>query len=302
MKVVDDLSIRELRLLAALPRVRSIRSFAAELAITPQALSKNIQRLEELLRVSLLQRSAVGVVPSSEARELSLWARGVLAKVEGLESFSEATGATQFRHTLTFGTRAFMNTLLSGSFLKHSELAKIGWRFIDLSPHETVEAARRGGLQVAVSLGKLPFPDDWRSEKVGELVWSLYVRQGHPIAAVVQASELAAYDFTFATYWDGTSVVRGEDFSPIKGRERRFGYGIQTAHTAIEVALASDHIVNVPRPLARPFVERQELREVTVRSGHPQSHEVYLAVQADLVSASLQRQLVRTIGQRLKEK
>lgn len=302
MKVVDDLSIRELRLLAALPRVRSIRSFAGELDVTPQALSKNIQRLEALLDVSLLQRSAVGVVASSEAIELSLWARDVITKVEGLEAFDQRTTKGPYQKTLTLGTRAFLNTLLSGSFLRQSELAKIGWRFIDLSPHETIEAARRGGLQVAVSLGKLPIPDDWKSEKVGELNWSLYVRHGHPIASQVQASELAAYEFTFATYWDGTSVVRGEDFSPIKGRERRFGHGIQTAQTAIEVALASDHIVNVPRPLARPYVERQELREVIVRSGNPQSHEVYLSVQSDQVTAAIYRQMVRTLAQRLKEK
>lgn len=296
MKVVEDLSIRELKLLAELPRIRSVRSFAAERGISAQALSKSIQRLEQLLDMTLLQRSSVGVVPSTDALELSLWAREVMQKVEALPASEQRHRTELFPRKLTLGTRAFLNTLLSGPILRNSELSDVGWRFIDLSPHETIEAARRGGLQVAVTLGKLPFPDDWRVEKVGELEWALYVRQHHPVAAVVKKAELAGYAFTYAKYWDGTSVVRGENFTPFKDRDRRLGHGMQTAHTAIEIALATNHIVTVPKLLARAFVERGELREVSVRGSQPQSHSVYLAVHSDLVSAPLHRQLSKTVS------
>lgn len=75
----------------------------------------------------------------------------------------------------------------------------IAWRFIDLSPHETLEAARLGGIQIALSLGKLPLGDSWYQEKVGDFQWALYVRSNHPLPVSPLKEELTHYYFNFAT-------------------------------------------------------------------------------------------------------
>ena len=299
MKDVSNLSLKDLRLLADMPKMKSIRSFALELGVTPPALSKTIMKLEEVLEVNMFERSAVGVIPTSELKELSLWAREVLSKVDQLNRSNEITRLPQFKQQITVGTRAFLNTLFCGSFIQSTPLKNIGWRFIDLSPHETLEAARLGGIQISLSLGKLPLGDNWYQEKVGDLHWALYVRTNHPLPPNPSKEELVHYYFSFATYWDGTSVIKGEDFIPLENKLKHFGYGMQTAQTAIEIAKASDHIVHAPKLLAQSHVNNGTLREVTLRGVKFTSHELYLATQIDKIPKKLQQGLVKQLARRI---
>lgn len=298
MKDINNLSLRELRLLADLPKMKSIRSFSMEIGVSPAALSKTIMKLEEIFEVSMFERSAVGVLPTSELKDLSMWAREVLAPIDQLNRSEKKTSLPQFRHQITLGTRAFLNVLFAGSFIESSKSQDIAWRFIDLSPHETLQAARQGGIQIALSLGKLPLGESWYQEKVGELQWALYVRGNHPLPASPSKEDLFHYYFTFATYWDGMSVVKGEDFIPLEKKIKNFGYGMQTAQTAIEIAKASDHIVHAPKLLAQSHVKNGEIRELQLKGVKFTSHELYLATQIDKIPKKLQASLVKQIEKR----
>lgn len=300
MKNINNLSLKDLRLLADLPKMKSIRSFSMEIGVSAAALSKTIMKLEEILDVSMFERSAVGVIPTPELKDLSLWARDVLTKIDVINQPKEKTDLPSFKQQITVGTRAFLNTLFCGSFIKSTNTQDVGWRFIDLSPHETLEAARLGGIQIALSLGKLPLGDSWYQEKVGDLEWALYVRMNHPLPPSPTKEDLAHYYFTFATYWDGTSVIKGEDFIPLEKKIKNFGYGMQTAQTAIEIAKSSDHVVHAPKLLAQSHVRNGELREINLRGVKFTSHELYLATQVDRISKKLQSSLLKQLETRIK--
>jgi DNA-binding transcriptional LysR family regulator len=299
VKDINNLSLREIKLLADLPKMRSIRSFSLELGVSPAALSKTIMKLEQILDVTMFDRSAVGVIPTPELKELSLWARDVMTKIEVISRPKEQTDLPSFKQQITIGTRAFLNNLFCGSFIKSSAQDEIGWRFIDLSPHETLEAARLGGIQISLSLGKLPLGESWYQEKVGTLEWALYVRHGHPLPPNPAKEDLTHYYFTYATYWDGTSVIKGEDFIPLEKKMKHFGYGMQTAQTAIEIAKASDHIIHAPKLLARSHVASEELREVQLKGIKFTAHELYLATQIDKIPKKLQTSLVKQLEKRI---
>lgn len=299
MKDINNLSLKDLRLLADLPRMKSIRSFSMELGVSAAALSKTIMKLEEILDVAMFERSAVGVIPTAELKDLSLWARDVLTKIDSIHGPKNKTDLPQFKKQITVGARAFLNTLFCGSFITSTKDQDTGWRFIDLSPHETLEAARLGGIQIALSLGKLPLGDSWHQEKVGALEWALYVRANHPLPATPTKEDLTHYYFSFATYWDGTSVVKGEDFIPLENKIKNFGFGMQTAQTAIEIAKASDHIVHAPKLLAQSHVKSGELRELNLRGVKFTSHDLYLATQIDKISKKVQLSLLRKIEERI---
>lgn len=299
MKDIDHLSLKDIRLIAEMPKMKSIRSFSLECGVSPAALSKAILRLEQTLDVTMFERSAVGVIPTSELKDLSLWAREVLSKIDLLNKSNQTTSLSPFKQQITVGTRAFLNTLFCGPFIKSSHTQDIGWRFIDLSPHETLESARQGGIQIALSLGKLPLGDSWYQEKVGDLEWALYVRSHHPLPPNPTKEDLIHYRFSFATYWDGTSVVKGEDFIPLDKKFKNFGYGMQTAQTAIEIAKASDHIIHAPKLLAQAHVQNGEIRELPLRGMKFTSHELYLATQIDKIPKKLQSNLIKQIARRI---
>lgn len=299
MKDINNLSLKDLRLLAKLPNMKSIRSFAMELGVSAAALSKTIMKLEQIMDVSMFERSSVGVIPTAELKEISLWARDVLSRIDLLNKPKDKTQLPSFKQQFTVGTRGFLNTLFCGAFIQSTAPQEIGWRFIDLSPHETLEAARLGGIQIALSLGKLPIGNSWYQEKVGELEWALYVRVGHPIPQNPSKEDLAHYYFSFATYWDGTSVIKGEDFIPLEKKFKNFGYGMQTAQTAIEIAKSSDHIVHAPKLLAEAHVRNGELRELQLRGVKFIPHELYLATQIDKIPKKLQLRLVKQVEKRI---
>jgi DNA-binding transcriptional LysR family regulator len=299
MKDINNLSIKEVRLLADLSKMKSIRSYSIELGVSAAALSKTIMKIEQILEVTMFERSAVGVIPTSELKELSLWAREVLSSVDQLHRPKDRETIPQFKHQITVGTRAFLNTLFCSSFIKCEKSQDVAWRFIDLSPHETLEAARLGGIQIALSLGKLPLGDNWTQEKVGEFQWALYVRADHPLPVNPSKEDLTHYFFSFATYWDGTSVVKGEDFIPIEKKFKHLGYGMQTAQTAIEMAKASDHIVHAPKLLAQAHVQSGQLRELQLRGVKFTSHELFLATQIDKIPKKLQTSLLKQLEKRI---
>ncbi len=299
MKDINNLSLKELRLLAELPKMKSIRSFSLELGVSAAALSKTIMKLEQILDVSMFERSAVGVIPTAELHEMSLWARDVLSRIDLINKPKERSHLPPFKKQITIGTRAFLNTLFCGAFIQSTSSKEIGWRFIDLSPHETLEAARLGGIQIALSLGKLPLGNSWYQEKVGELDWALYVRTNHPLPPIPSKEDLTHYYFSFATYWDGMSVIKGEDFIPLERKFKNFGYGMQTAQTAIEMAKFSDHIVHAPKLLAQAHVRNGELRELQLKGVKFTSHELYLATQIDKIPKNLQSSLVKQIERRI---
>ena len=55
MNNFNNLSVGDLEILAQLPKMTSIRSFAQNLDMTPSFLSKKIRKLEEILKIKFDQ-------------------------------------------------------------------------------------------------------------------------------------------------------------------------------------------------------------------------------------------------------
>jgi hypothetical protein len=106
------------------------------------------------------------------------------------------------------------------------------------------------------------------------------------LSAIPSTQDLIHYHFGFATYWDGMSVVKGEDFIPFEKKFKRLGNEMQTAQTAIEIAKASVHIVHIRKILAQAQVKFT-------------AHELYHATQMDKIPKKLQVKLVKQLNRRM---
>src|SRR5262245_10448773 len=69
-RVAHRLKLRDLRLLDAVVRSRSMAKAATQLNISQPAVSKAISELENLLGVRLLDRNRQGIVPTAYGRAL----------------------------------------------------------------------------------------------------------------------------------------------------------------------------------------------------------------------------------------
>lgn len=80
------MDIQQLKYVAEIAKTGSITSAARALYMGQPNLSKNIKELEQEIGITLFERTAKGVVPTSSGREFITYAQSILAQMEELES------------------------------------------------------------------------------------------------------------------------------------------------------------------------------------------------------------------------
>lgn len=155
----DVPSLNQLRYFAVVVEEQSFTRAAIRLSISQPALSRQIALLERRLRVKLLERSAIGVLPTIAGRTLLPEIHAALALSERL--VRTAREVTQLEagvlHVATFPTLV-TGTLLPAIRRWHEEYPKIQLR---LSEHQ-----HRRAMQESVRLGTVDLaigsaPVDW---------------------------------------------------------------------------------------------------------------------------------------------
>ena len=153
----EQIALERLTGLIAFARAGSLGSFTAAaraLAVSPSAVSKSVQRLEQRLGVPLFTRTTRSLTLTTEGRELHERALKLLHDAEAIEQLafaarSEPAGTLRIATSLPIGIHVIAPTL--PEFRKHHPKVSIDLR---LSDHVTDMVEE--GIDVAVRIGDLP--------------------------------------------------------------------------------------------------------------------------------------------------
>ncbi|WP_409235287.1 LysR family transcriptional regulator [Streptomyces sp. PA5.6] len=189
------MTLDDLRIFIAVCRAGSLSAVARELSCTQSAVSQHVKRLERELGVSLLERQARGVVPTSAGRILRAAASdgigGIDLAVRRLKEQVRGEGGTVRITTGATSVRHFMAEAVVGFRDRHP---RVGLEFRTMSSSRSCfEALAADDLDLAwITVGEPVRGIEQRP--VMELPWVLAVRADDPLAGRrrVEPAELAA--------------------------------------------------------------------------------------------------------------
>jgi DNA-binding transcriptional LysR family regulator len=309
----ENLSLREIALVAELPRFSSLRAFSRARDIEVAQLTRSLQRIEQCLDVQILERSHSGIAMTPDGERIAAAARRVLEAAQELAPGLAGEAQAPF---LTVGTRGFLNYVFSpllyaaqresqNRSLKSapkSENLGFRFRFLDMSPEELKVGEHKRLIHLAIHLGQVEWTKTWESYFVGNLRWSAFVRPEHGLlkrskVRQLKPEDLLDSDFVGPCYWLGADIEEGNDGFPLPLRQRRIAVQVQSAITAIELARTSDAIVFVPNIVSAQYEQKGMLARLNVADTENCFQPVYLSVRTDVVT----KWLVERIMEKMRE-
>lgn len=295
---IEDISVRELKLLSELPYYESLRALARSKGYQPAHISKLVRSIENKLQVQVLKRSTLGIVLTQQGAKLAQEASAIVVQVLKLASMDLLGSVPDFKTILTWGSRGFLNTLLSPvlGFLFQSEFPEYGLRMIDLSPDETILTARTSHVDVALNLGELDLGRNFIQAEVGQLRWGLFARKEHALRSPVSQRELSNFRIVQSAHWNGKSIVSSNNLLKVDDRYKRAGHEVQTAWTALALIQSTDYLAYIPRAVAAKAVREGLLREIEVKEAPLVSHPLYLAVHRDNIKRGMYLRIHKTVA------
>ncbi|HEY1068446.1 MAG TPA: LysR family transcriptional regulator [Pirellulales bacterium] len=282
---IDDLKLKEIRLLLDVAQIRSVREVARQQKTQPGQISKIIAGIEHKLGLRLFERSATGVRPTATAMAL-------IPLFEEMQRFEQRLSETLVpenrKEMLTFAsTTFFTNRFLPEVLARAAQPSNpVNFRLLDLAPTQFVPVALRGGFQICLHMKPLDWPQTWTSTQIGVLRWHVYARTDHPLPRRVSLSEILKYPFIQPIYWADDGIRYGADPFPKPISERIRGYETSTADAAAELLRRTDQLACLPEVLVRPLVRSGALRAIEWKKTVLSEEPVYLAVKSGSIKQS----------------
>ncbi|GAB0120235.1 LysR family transcriptional regulator [Acidisoma sp. 7E03] len=249
--------------LIAFARAGSLGSFTAAahaLAISPSAVSKSVQRLEERLGVSLFTRTTRSLTLTPEGRELHERAVRLLRDAEEIEQAAKATRAEPN------GTLRIAASLPTGLHLIAPLLPAFRARYpkvtVDLRLDDRLVDIVDQGIDVAIRIGELA---DSRllSRRLGPLRLCAFASPSYLAARGTprHPDELAAHDTVNLRYQSSGQIFRW----PFRLGEREIelvpasGIVVDASQVVVATLAAGGGIGMSASFIAAPYVARGEL-------------------------------------------
>lgn len=294
MASIEDISLGELILLRELANTKSIRELARRKNLTPAKVSRMFRHLEQTLGVKMIERSAVGVVLSREAKTIIPKLDFFLPDFEhwqtSLHHQDQSGSGPQEIH---IGATSFMSAfILAPALATLSD--QIRFRLLDLSPDLLVAAGLRGTCDVSVHAGPLSWTQSWATEKVGYLRWILVARKNHPLGVIANLAQVLKYPFVVPIYASHDGIHTGNDKFPVSIHKRLRGHEVATAEAAVAVVAHCDQLTFIPEVVARPHLSTT-LQEISIRKAVEVKEGVHLSVRTDVIRESTRRAISQTL-------
>jgi DNA-binding transcriptional LysR family regulator len=304
--ILGTLSLKELEVLADVPRFSSLRALARSRNAEAAQVTRTLQRLEQLFGKTFLERGPHGTRVTEDGIRIAAVAQKV---IDCAQELLPDTKIGNNLPTLTLGSRGFLNFSFAAPLVaclneKEKESGKVrfaGIRFLDMSPEELKIAEHKRLLHIALHLGPMEWTAAWESFHAGKLLWEAYVRMGHPLLkqGPVSLEALMDWEFVAPSYWVGSEIREGDDGFPIPLRSRKIRVYCQSAMAALEVARTSDAIVFAPKVLNDLQLKSGQLSRLLLIGTEKCFQDVYVSVRTDVVPKSLKDAFVSTLQKML---
>jgi DNA-binding transcriptional LysR family regulator len=241
---LTSIGLRYLRYSVAAADHGSFRQAAEALAVRQSTLSRSIKQFEQLLGVSLFERSSGGAIPTLAGRTILRLGRIILEEFDTLIAKGMSTGSGETgRLALGFCTSLSAGNLRATLLEFQQRAPELELRVVERRRARLASALRNGVLDVLNLTGRTPLPNSKTKCLWSERVF-VVLREDHP---------LAAQEFVYWTDLRSETVILSE-YDP--GRE-------------IEDLLVSKLVAPEDRPrIARHDVSRGIVKNlVTMKAG-----------------------------------
>lgn len=279
------MTLQQLRDLLAVVSHGGFRAAARALGVSQAGLTKSLARLEEEYRISLLQRTAKGIVLSAEGEGFVQRARSVLQEAERAEEWLKSlTHSAPCQ--VKIGVSIDPSLRLAPALLKHFRRAcpEATIHVMQRSSVELLEAVRDNRLDLAAM--RLPpalDESDLRVDLLYDSQATIVARKGHPLRHAVSVKELAATDWIVV----GDPGRPGQQDESIRelfvqqqlGRPR-FAAVSDSLFGAIAMLLESDCVARLPRAVLEHPLASAALAEIRVREQLELSYQVAIVCKA----------------------
>jgi DNA-binding transcriptional LysR family regulator len=271
-----ELRFDDIATFLAIRRSESISGAARALHVTPSHVSKAVRRLERQLGTRMLARGARGVTLTVAAERLAPQFDDILHRVVGLRSPDLAS-------ELTVAAPSFLNWLFLPEIAKSLPSYRV--RGVELPPALVRFYAAENFFDLALTIGEAHFPDTWESSRIGVITKGLYAspalarRFGR---SPISSSQLVAIPFIVPIYMHNGRFVVADEGCPLA--HRRIGHEVQTIALGLQLAARTNQLVFSPKIVARPYVERGELVEISVK-GWDVSEDLFVACNGERMFA-----------------
>ncbi len=272
----------------AVRRQGSLSAAARELGVTTSQVSKAIARLENQLNVSLLVRSARGVEPSDEAARVVPLLEGAISRLRQARLDAGAPGPV-----LTVAGPSYVMQNMSTALVDAMPGQRL--RILQLAPAEIRAQAPTGIFDAAFIIGPPISLDTWNSVVLGPLQSRLFAT---PEVAKrlgpqpVDVSQVKEERFVSPVNSRDGNFVPLDDGCPLPYSQRLNGHEAQTLQLALDLAVASHHVVFGPVAAALQQMALGQLVPIEV-AGWDASQTLSLAMNVDRVTSQMRSAIVK---------
>ena len=285
-----NLSLGDVLTFLAVTRHSSLSGAARELDVTPSQVSKAIARLERQLKLTLLSRGGRGIAISDAGQRAIPFLEEVVTKLRELRHEHKSSSPEVTLAAPSYLSYAFLPLIAQA-------LPGLRVRGLELPPSLLRAYAGDNFYDVTLTAGPVRLPSSWMSVRVGNIRRALY---GTPALAAqlgpspVNPERLLPVPFISPVFQNNGHFVPIDDGCPLGLGERQVGHEVATIGQALELARVTGQVVFGPALAARPYLDRGELVEISVR-GWDCSDPLHVACNMDRVLARVQAAIVEVV-------
>ncbi|PWT87043.1 MAG: LysR family transcriptional regulator [Proteobacteria bacterium] len=295
-RFAKQLTIRQLRALAAVQAAGSITSAANQLHVTQPAVTQQLRNLQDLARLPLIQRTGAGIVLTDAGREVRLLSERIEAALLDCEqSLDMLAGRSSGRVSIAAVSTAkyfvpFAIAAFSKRFPKIAVTLQIGNR-------EDIRDALRGyDLDIAI-MGQPPADVEVEMRLLGRHPHIIVAASGHPLAKKRKVGATDLVDETFVTreVGSGTRMLMEQFFQRI-GLSARIGMEMGSNETIKQAVIAGLGIAFISKHTVSNELQSRRLVELKV-VGLPVMREWHAIRRADKVLLPPARAMLDFLGE-----
>jgi DNA-binding transcriptional LysR family regulator len=296
----DDLTIGDLRMIEELAAHSSLRSWGKLHGSNAVYAARRLNQIEDRLQQKLTIRTNQGIALTREGERLARSVSELHQTIAKLDAAIMANNPEVYAKRLTIGARGFITTFFAGCLVQALDGRDTCLQLVEQSPSESLEAASRSAIDIAISLEPLALGKDWIRKSLGKFFWKIYSSPSHPLRAQANKNSLRKYRLAHQCYWNGKSIVSNHgDEHTVLGLSQ-LGFGSQSAFTAIEIAAHSDQIICIPEVVGNRAVKAGRIVAIETGGINLPETEVYAYINGK-ISRRLAAELIEVMTQRLGE-
>ena len=290
--VLGELKINDVLTFLTVQRCGTISSAARELIVTPSQVSKSINRLEELLGMQLLARSANGVALLDDGRRLVPQLEQMLELARTLrQPISEAP--------LTLAAPSYLASYFGPIFAAAQPQRR--YCVLECPPAQIRSLLPSRLFDIALSLGELPLASTWESLPVGDVEKALFASPRTAAAlgtGPIAIEKLATLPIISPIYLTDGGVLPVDDDGPLPRRDRVIGHEVMTLGLGLAIAAKTDQLVFGPVIGALPMLESGAVVKLAVK-GWSSRETLKLAYNTERITKPQQRGIIAAIEEAL---